>query len=568
MTFLPSVARELRVASRRAATYWTRFSFALLAIVIGSFGWATVHGLSPRETGIALFATLTVIAYIYSLLAGTFATADCVSEEKREGTLGLLFLTDLRSYDIVLGKLAASSVSGVYGLLAIFPIMGIPLLLGGVAPAEFWRVVLVCVNNLFLSLALGLFCSTICRDERKSIGLTLLIVLLLTGGWPGLLAWVGSSISRNHPLAAFGDRHWMALFSPSPGFNCLFAFDKLYQAEIARAKYNWFYLSLAVTHALGWMALILSTALLPLVWQDQNPTPQAVRRRARWRLWTDGTDEVRVAFRRQLLAVNPFYWLASRERFKVTLVWLGLGAGAAIWLFGLLKMRHDWLDGTVYIWTALLTHSALKCWLAMEASRRLGEDRRSGALELLLSTPLSVNEILRGQWLALLRQFGAAAALIVAVDFLFLGLGLKNVSEDRAIWTVMWLAGIAIFILDLVTLALLGMWGSLSGRKSSQAGLSALVRVCVMPWFLFGAVCALLAIIEEVFHPRPLSNNAPGYIFIGMWFVISLINDALLAGWALRRLRADFRIVATQRIESKAAIWGRWLGKKFAASRK
>ena len=34
-------------------------------------------------------------------------TADCLSEEKREGTLGLLFLTDLRGYDIVVSSSSA-----------------------------------------------------------------------------------------------------------------------------------------------------------------------------------------------------------------------------------------------------------------------------------------------------------------------------------------------------------------------------------------------------------------------------------------------------------------------------
>lgn len=567
MTFLPIVARELRVASRRAATYWTRFTGALLAIVVASLAWALLLGHSPRETGLTLFITLSVIAYVYSLLAGTFATADCVSEEKREGTLGLLFLTDLRSYDIVLGKLAASSVSGVYGLLAIFPIMGIPLLLGGVAPSEFWRVVLVCVNNLFLSLALGMICSTVCKDERRAIGLTVIIVLMLTAGWPAFITWLPFTLDASGAWRDFFGQHLFSLYSPSPGFACVFAFDATYQEMLKQTKFNWFYVSLAFNHALGWLALMFTTLLLPLVWQDRAATPHSVRRRERWRLWTDGTKEVRAAFRRQLLEVNPFYWLASRDRFKVMLVWLWLGAGAALWMFGLTKERHSWLDNTVYVWTALLAHSSLKCWLAMEASRRLGEDRRSGALELLLSTPLSVPDILRGQWLALLRQFGAAAALVVAVDFLFLGLGLKHTFEDRTSWTVMWLAGAGIFIFDLVTLTLLAMWGSLSGRKSNQAGLSAIVRVCVLPWFLLGVVVASLAIMEEVFRFRPFGTNVPDYWIILLWFVISLATDALLAGWALRRLRADFRTVATQRIESQATIWGRWLGKMFTTKK-
>src|SRR6185295_17312104 len=90
-------------------------------------------------------------------------------EEKREGTLGLLFLTDLKGYDIVFGKIVATSLNVVYGMLALFPIMAIPLLAGGVTGAEFWRVVMVALNNLFFSLAVGLFCSALSRDERKAM---------------------------------------------------------------------------------------------------------------------------------------------------------------------------------------------------------------------------------------------------------------------------------------------------------------------------------------------------------------------------------------------------------------
>src|SRR5260370_3617695 len=66
-----------------------------------------------------LFIAFGVMALGFCLLAGIFLTADCLSEEKREGTLGLLFLADLKSYDVVLGKLIATSTHSVYGLLAV-----------------------------------------------------------------------------------------------------------------------------------------------------------------------------------------------------------------------------------------------------------------------------------------------------------------------------------------------------------------------------------------------------------------------------------------------------------------
>ena len=64
-------------------------------------------GLRSGGAGKALYTTLTGFAFGLCLLAGVLLTADCLSEEKREGTLGLLFLTDLKGYDVVLGKFMA-----------------------------------------------------------------------------------------------------------------------------------------------------------------------------------------------------------------------------------------------------------------------------------------------------------------------------------------------------------------------------------------------------------------------------------------------------------------------------
>jgi len=115
MTFLPIVERELRVASRRRSTYWMRSLVALLATVLGVFLYAASVRLPQRLIAQYTFLGLSVLALIYCLLSGRRFTADCLSGEKREGTLGLLFLTDLKGYDVVFGKLAATSLRGFYG---------------------------------------------------------------------------------------------------------------------------------------------------------------------------------------------------------------------------------------------------------------------------------------------------------------------------------------------------------------------------------------------------------------------------------------------------------------------
>src|SRR4051794_2588984 len=98
MTFLPIVARELRVAARRRGTFWTRAIVATLAIASGTFLYLANIEAPPQNIGQRIFFGLMVLAMFFCLFAGRQSTADCLSEEKRQGTLGLLFLTDLKGY--------------------------------------------------------------------------------------------------------------------------------------------------------------------------------------------------------------------------------------------------------------------------------------------------------------------------------------------------------------------------------------------------------------------------------------------------------------------------------------
>src|SRR5204862_25874 len=186
MTFLPIVDRELRVTARRRSIYRVRLAVALTAMVVAGFILLVNLGAPQHQLGRHVFVGLSVLCMIYCLFSGRISTADCLSEEKREGTLGLLFLTNLKGYDVVLGKLAATSLQSIYGLLAIFPVLGLPLMMGGVTVGEFWRVILVLVVTLFLSLSLGLFVSALSRESRQAMGGTLAGMLVLGGILPAL----------------------------------------------------------------------------------------------------------------------------------------------------------------------------------------------------------------------------------------------------------------------------------------------------------------------------------------------------------------------------------------------
>src|SRR5947207_1010696 len=186
MTFLPIVDRELRVAAGRPVTYWTRLVFAIAGAGIVSLALLFAAAAQTGASGIGgwLFYFLSLLALGFSTFAGVFLTADCLSEEKREGTLGLLFLTDLKGYDVVLGKLLARSLSAAYGLLAIFPVLAITLTMGGVTAGEFWRTALVFLNTLFFSLAAGMLISTLGRADHRSMASAAGMIVLIGGGLP------------------------------------------------------------------------------------------------------------------------------------------------------------------------------------------------------------------------------------------------------------------------------------------------------------------------------------------------------------------------------------------------
>src|SRR3954465_10643535 len=103
MALLPIVARELRVASRRPWTYWVRFFSGLGLMLLFLILLLSDPRNNPTRLGHEVFFAMSMLVLGLCMLSGLFLTADLLSEEKREGTLGLLFLTPLKTYDVVLG---------------------------------------------------------------------------------------------------------------------------------------------------------------------------------------------------------------------------------------------------------------------------------------------------------------------------------------------------------------------------------------------------------------------------------------------------------------------------------
>src|ERR1700746_3361578 len=111
MTFLPLLERELNPRATAHATYWLRSGIGLIGILISMEAIGLGALAAPALAGKYIFNGLVGSAFLLSC-GGCLLTADTLSAELREGTLVLLFLTRVKTLDILLSKLGSIGFAG------------------------------------------------------------------------------------------------------------------------------------------------------------------------------------------------------------------------------------------------------------------------------------------------------------------------------------------------------------------------------------------------------------------------------------------------------------------------
>lgn len=573
MISLPIVDRELRVAARKRSTFWTRIAAALTAFVIGvGFLILSVAGVLPfgsAALGRALFAVLTWFSLAAALSAGLFFTSDCLSEEKREGTLGFLFLTDLSGHDVVLGKLLATSLRSFYALIAVLPVLAITLLMGGVAGAQFGKTAVALVSASLLSLAAGLFVSAISHESQNSMKGTLGLLFLLAAAGPA----IDAALSTRGITAAASLSSPVYLFTSASGLGG-----------------GQFWSALVTNQIIAGTLLGAAGLLLPRTWQDSG---RSLVPAGSWRhRWKYGGKLKRAALRQKLLAAHPVAWLVCREQRQAFFLWV-LSIGVVVGFAALLNGANR--AAFWPLWTNVGGMLVLVFYLtiASQSARLFVEARRTGLLELLLSTPLRASDVVRGYWRALLRMFGLPVALCLGAQFAGTVLsqrmmlnqfsaatttaapatnspaGATNVTvvtnvivasagattiavvpgtSTRTMWVAPFIAllGVLTVAANFTALCWVSMWMGLVSRSTNAATLRALVFVQIVPWFAVTFVSYLLvALLIPVLGRR--GSLAPANIVLGYTLLSSgvatllyVAKDVAFSWWARQKLSAEF----------------------------
>lgn len=461
MGVLPVIVRELRAQSRQPSTYWLRVGAAAtlggawwlglrrldeMAVIVGSYG---VGAPSPQLYGAFLFGRLNLGIFLTLWLLVPLLTADAISRERREGTLGLLFLTPLRPAAIVLGKVTVHVLRALTLYLTLLPWLMVPATLGGVGWRDVAMAALIDAGILVLALSAGLIATCWSDDwvktallaEIVSLGLGVIFlianwsvfsratfrpvpaagpVVFVAGKASPFFSTYGSGLQPRGRLYEFGRLLGFATSSESAmantvaGWTLQSGWGSIWATCPPAFRARWFAgvgTLLAGTLAVLGAGTVVAARRVAVSWRDQPRSPREIHLRRTLcspRFW-------QAAFRSRLtrkLNRNPIGWLQQRSATARLVKW-GWCAFAMLVVVGLAADVADLRTGLVWLrWLLLLG-------LAFSASSSFRRERESGAFELLLVTPLSVDQIITGRLRGLWMQFlPAALVLVLAVGYL------------------------------------------------------------------------------------------------------------------------------------------------------
>lgn len=460
MTLPPIARRELLMLSKRRWTWHQRwilgavllFSSGGLSLLLGNFGFG-----GGRST----LQALAFFICLFCLIAGVHATSDSISSERRQGTLPLLFLTWLRPSEIIFGKLIATAVATFYGVLVAAPIVALAVLGGGILPMDLLQLFCATLNTLFLAAALGLLCSCLARERKTAVGL---------GTWSILLLYFTPTMAT--AVVAFPEWAWLAQVSRFFNVGQTFVLGR----PFGFSHSPW--IPMFTLHLIAWAALWVAIGILPRRFQDKPAGDKtSLGWRDRLKQLSYGSFEVRARRRSRLLERNPFLWLSARGRFRAIspiLVILFIGTVSAF------VLAEVWSTAVIFV-TGILMSLALKLHLCLVAPQKMTAEVENGTLELLLATPLTTREMIRGQLLALWGQFGIPLIIVtlICVAGVVSLIGSNHQLPDSVVIAAQ---GLCIFIvIDFFVIALLGLYVPLVAKRPDKSSSGILWRALLLP---------------------------------------------------------------------------------------
>lgn len=533
MTVAPVIVREMRAAARQPFTYTGRLCGAAVLLGIAMFFGLQDPGAGAKSAGGQLFFLLNRMLSLALWVLVPLMTADCISRERREGTLPLLFLTPLRAYEIVLAKSIAQGLRAFTLWLSVVPVLMIPLLLGGVSWLEATVSALLNFGSLCVALSAGIVASSLSKVWHRAI---LGALILATGaflvlaavagffflaygtsrvGWPGSVDY---GLALGIAILAGPSRDWLMRLSPTP-------------------------LLIAAAHVAAFALLVLTLAIIFAAqrvrrnWQEQPRSALTLKLEkvfctpVVWR-------NVFQKWMRWKLERNPIGWLEQRTWSGRLVMWSLLAVMVSFYSAFLTSAAFGKAFDEVQYFLGWLTIAAL----TMSSAGSFRRERESRVLELLLVSPLSEWAIISGRIRGLWSQYAPAFGLFVFVS-LYMESSWGNLASYRAL-----IGPMIFFTAAFVAVPIVGLDCSLAqtGFFSALAStvLIAIVLPFIGPFFLAWLVYLWDSWVGTSFYRRDWSDSYYFYVSAFLELVLALAFSLLMhRNLRYRRFRFERKMI-------------------------
>jgi hypothetical protein len=388
----PLIQRELRNALRKQKPVRRRLVTAGICFAGVIYVMMISSSLGARA-GLNLHRFFCLVG-LYIVLRSPQRIAGILAAERREQTLGLLFLSGLSALEIFASKALSAALILFTDLLAITPMLALPFFLGGISFDLFLATVFCLPGLLFFVLSVSLLASALSEDEGAALLGAIALALGICAAPPILWA----VFEHNSSTVTV----WLRF---CPAYGPWLVFERFGSSAPAE-----FWANLGTTLIWSFICLGAAAWVLSRSWrQTARPT-----RRARWSLFLAGIGRGQQPTN-SWLDKNPFTWLALRNlRLPAVclMVVILIGGGWIGWAFGS-ATKPSVLSSLA---VAAFLNLVLRCFGHYAAAGNLGMARRDGTYELLLTTPLYPSDIVRGQIEALRRQFLGVTITVLAID--------------------------------------------------------------------------------------------------------------------------------------------------------
>lgn len=407
--------RELLEVARGKAFFVLRSLYAGFIVALGAMGIISIAGSTRLSADrwsandlvwIAshAFSALVWIQSLVALSLGVFLAVTSVARERRQRTLGLLVLSQLRNGEVVIGKFGALLLLLASILLAAIPVVALLGWAGGIDYVGLLELFLQSTCFSALGISVGLAVALRFRGPVTAILISLCILV-------GLPLSRAIYVESQGASGLSGDL-WLL---PVQGVRVL--------AEQSGKAIFWG--ALGADALLVLFFLFLARQWLPAA-AKAVPGPGL---RAFFERLDRGFERVNlggVRFTREErdqevtarpLRGNPVRWLSQRmvglHRYHYR---LRLLLGVAVVTFStlaLVAVKPGW--ATFFL---SLLGIGLVILPLLAGANAFGVERRDGSLEVLLSTPLSTATLLHGKMLSALRQLAVVFVVPLLVTML------------------------------------------------------------------------------------------------------------------------------------------------------